>query len=96
MDEVRLNQFIASTLEDILRQAGHPIPQLNDNTVIFGKDGLLDSMMLVEFMLSLEDYCEEEGYIFKWDDDAMMSEKHSIYNSLASLRSFILNMPSQK
>lgn len=96
MDRDNLNKFIISSLREILDQASLPIPDIDEDTVIFGKDGLLDSMMLVELMLNLEEYCEAEGIAFNWTDDATMSEKRSIYNSVASLTDFLLSLPAQK
>lgn len=96
MDRSKLKEFIISSLQELLSGADQPVPEIDDSTVIFGKNGLLDSMMLVELMLGLEEYCEAEGRAFSWTDDATMSEKRSIYNSVASLTDFLLSLPEQK
>lgn len=96
MDRVKLNKFIISSLQDILSNADQHVPAIDDSTIIFGQNGLLDSMMLVELMLGLEEYCEAQGRAFNWTDDATMSEKRSIYNSVASLTDFLLSLPAQK
>lgn len=96
MEKEQLSKFIQSSLADILAQSGLPVRAMDENTVIYGRDGLLDSMMLVELMLRLEDYCEAAGCSFSWTNDATMSEKRSIYNTIASLSDFLASLPEKK
>ena len=56
-------------------------------------NGLLSSLMLVELMLAVEDFCAEQGKNFSWTSDSTVSEQRSAYRSVASLADVILTMP---
>lgn len=88
---------IGDFVKELLIQESRPLPPaLNESTVLFGTDGLLDSMLLVELMLKVEDYCEENGISFSWTSDAAMSEKNSIYKTIGTLGNFVASLSEQR
>lgn len=93
MHKDEITKSICTFVRDLLAQESRPIPQsMDENTILFGADGLLDSMLLVELMLKLEDYCEDNGIRFSWANDAAMSEKNSIYKTIGTLGHFVASL----
>lgn len=88
--------FLSRTMRDILEreESGATLSEITEETPIWGKGGAFSSLMLVELMLALEDFCAENGLRFVWTNDAAMSEHRSVYHSVGSLTDFILSLPS--
>lgn len=93
MNRNKIINFLASTVRDIQEQANAPNASISEDTVIFGKEGVLTSLMLVELMLALEDFCTENGIEFVWANDSAMSQRRSVYRTVASLTDFVLSLP---
>ena len=91
MNRNELINFILSTLTELAeRENLQPNRRPAMDTVIFGQNGLLDSMLLVELMLALEDFCAANNMEFTWASDSAMSEKRSVYHDAESLADFII------
>jgi len=54
-------------------------------TQLIGDEGILDSMMLVELCLALEDKALEMGFEFDWTSEATLSRSRSMFRTLGSL-----------
>jgi acyl carrier protein len=69
---------------------------LSPATVLLGQGGLMDSLMLVNLLLGVEDFCLENGIPFEWAQDAAMSEKRSHYRTIGTLADYLhdLSRPS--
>ena len=94
MDRNNIVRFLISTVNDIRAQANAPeLLDISEDTALFGRDGALGSLMLVELMLALEDFCTENGIKFVWASDSAMSQRRSVYRSVASLTDFVLSLP---
>lgn len=94
MDRADVVSFLCESVAKILEDNGsgqHSV--ISEDTQLFGREGVLASLMLVELMLAVEDYCTEQGRIFAWTDDAAMSERRSVYRSIGSLADAILALP---
>lgn len=94
MDRADVVSFLCESVTKILEDNGNgPRSQITEDTQLFGREGVLASLMLVELMLTVEDYCTEQGRVFAWTDDAAMSERRSAYRSIGSLADAILALP---
>lgn len=85
-----LQQAVLSILE---RDGQSGLPEITEATRLFGSGGVLSSLLLVELMLEVEDFCSANGRQFNWTDDATMSERRSVYRTVGSLADFILSLP---
>lgn len=87
--------FLLRTVRGILEREGlSDFPGITEETPLWGKGGAFSSLMLVELMLSLEDFCAENNLRFVWTNDATISERRSVYRSVGSLADFILSLPA--
>lgn len=87
--------FLKQAVPAILERDGQTnIPEITEDTPLFGSGGILSSLLLVELMLEVEDFCAGTGRQFVWADDATMSERRSAYRSVGSLADFILSLPA--
>lgn len=88
--------FLARAVREILEREGQgEISEITEETPIWGREGTFSSLMLVELMLTLEDFCTENRLRFVWTNDAAMSKCRSVYRSVGSLTDFILSLPSE-
>ena len=86
--------FIHAAIVRILSEEAGETPQIDEKTPLLGKGGVLSSLMLVELMLALEDYCTENNRHFTWTHDSMMSAKNSPYQTIGSLAEYICSLPT--
>lgn len=85
--------FLQNTVRDILECNGQDLSaDITENSRLWGKGGQLSSLMLVELMLAVEDFCAEKNLNFVWANDSTMSERRSVYRTLDSLSNFILSL----
>ena len=65
---------------------GRPIANFTGETPLIGEGGSVRSRELVELLISIEDYMEEEfGVEFDWTSDSLMSRDSSILRNVDSL-----------
>lgn len=63
------------------------------DTVLFGKSGVLDSLGLVNFIVSTEQKIEEEfGTTISLTDEKAMSQKNSPFKSIGTLADYIISI----
>lgn len=86
--------FIHAAILRILSEETGAAPQVDGTTPLLGKGGVLSSLMLVELMLALEDYCTDNNRRFTWTHDSMMSAKNSPYHTIGSLAEYIYSLPT--
>lgn len=86
--------FIHAAILRILSEETEAVPQIDETTPLLGKGGVLSSLMLVELMLALEDYCTDNNRRFTWTHDSMMSAKNSPYLTIGSLAEYIYSLPT--
>ena len=62
-------------------------------TILFGKSGILDSLGLVNFIVSTEQKIEEEfGTTISLTDEKAMSQKNSPFKSIGTLADYIISI----
>ncbi len=54
-------------------------------TPLMGQDGVLDSILIIELCVGLEDRSSELGFEFDWTSDAAMSRSRSMFATVESL-----------
>ncbi len=64
--------------------------EINDDTVLIGQEGILDSLGLVNLIVSTEQKIEEElGMIITLADEQALSQKNSPFRNVGSLVDYI-------
>ena len=58
---------------------------LTASTPLMGEGGILDSILLIELCVGLEDRSSELGFEFDWTSDAAMSRSRSMFATIGSL-----------
>jgi len=58
---------------------------LNLDTELIGDAKILDSLLLVELCLKLEDLATELGFVFDWTSTEAMSKSSSMFRTIGSL-----------
>lgn len=59
--------------------------QIKDETHLIGNDAILDSMLLVEVCLALEDAAEKHGFEFDWTSDSTLSKSQGMFRNVLEL-----------
>ncbi|MBA7672829.1 hypothetical protein ES703_81016 [subsurface metagenome] len=61
----------------------------NENTVLFGKESVLDSMDLVNIIIDIESIFLDEGYEISLTSEKAMSRRNSPFRTISTLAEFI-------
>ena len=69
----------------------HDFTEISDSTIIYGEDGLFDSMGLIELCIRLEDFATELGFEFNWTSNSAMSNSKSIFHDILSLHQHFIS-----
>lgn len=70
---------------------------VTEDLPLIGSDSVLDSMILVELCLALEDKATDLGFEFDWISDDAMSKSRSMFRTAGSLAAeFVNQMESKK
>lgn len=88
MDKNLLTEEIILFIKEKLEESGAEINQINEvsiNTPLIGKNGVIDSMGIVELCLMLEDKALNENFEFDWTSDSAMSNSRSMFKSVDSI-----------
>lgn len=90
MPAVDLQQIIFDALEltNYAREDERQI-EITPDTLLFGNDGVLDSMELVGLLISIEEALLDEGVEVVLSDERAMSQSRSPFRSVASLKDYI-------
>jgi len=86
--ELRELLFAALDLTNASRPDDQQIPRSGD-AILFGRDGHLDSMGLVAFLMDVEDALLEQGHEVSLNDERAMSQKRSPFRDIDSLEQYI-------
>ena len=87
-------KFIVKELSRICKE---PQNSFSANTQLVGENRSIKSMQLVELLLKMEDYVEENfNSEFNWADNSAMSETWSILRTVESLAEHVIELNSKK
>ncbi|WP_409433224.1 hypothetical protein ACJ3XI_01625 [Litorimonas sp. RW-G-Af-16] len=86
--------FVQEIIED--RAEGSGDITVTKDSVLVGKDAIIDSHSLVELMLEIEEYAEDTLDVeFAWQSDATLSAARSIFRSPETLADHLLTLVSE-
>ena len=94
----KIENLLFSTVKEINTQLPKE-KQLtkSSNTVLFGNNGKLDSLGLVNFLVMVEQNIEDEFDIsLTIADDRAMSQKHSPFRTISTLANYINMILNEK
>jgi acyl carrier protein len=75
-----------SLIRNIAELSGMPANELTPETGLIGNESVLDSRGLVELMLAIEEFLEDDfGTRFDWVSDSAMSSSRSNFRSIGTL-----------
>ncbi len=97
VDKDRVLEIVRSSVEEHLLdmalpgESSAPSPgELREDTVIFGREGFLDSLGLVALVLSIEQQVNDEFDVaISIADDRAMSQKHSPFRTIGRLSDYV-------
>jgi acyl carrier protein len=78
-----------------IRQDDKQIPA-EVSTELYGKDGHLDSMGLVAFLIDIEELFLDEDIQIALSDERAMSQKNSPFRTVETLRDYIEKLVNEK
>ena len=89
----RVVQFLVEALSSLTDDGGGNGDSVIDaNTPLIGDNAVIDSRALVELLIALEEFLEEEyGATFDWASDRAMSATNSPFKTATSLAHFALS-----
>ena len=92
--------LVLSSLKDVLAMNGGDDPdsiQLDDDTRLIGRAGVLDSMGLVTLIVDVEQRLEEEhDTVVVIADERAMSQSHSPFRSVGSLADYVCQLVKEE
>ena len=78
---------------ELARITGEDAESYNSETVLIGRDRVLDSADLVIFLLAVEDFAAEQlGVRWDWTSDSAMSDTRSVLRTLGSLAAHLASL----
>lgn len=97
-----VDEKIIGLIFNVVDEINQQLPKNNQlkkstDTILFGKSGVLDSLGLVNFIVSTEQKVEEEfGTTISLTDEKAMSQKNSPFKSIRTLADYIISMLKEK
>lgn len=89
----QISEFIISQLNNICKNDPR---EFNVNTQLVGEQRSIKSVELVELLLSIEEYAEDNlNAKFDWSGDTAMSERRSILKNIDSLSDHIFELQNK-
>ena len=89
----QISEFIISQLNNICKNDPQ---EFNVNTQLVGEQRSIKSVELVELLLSIEEYAEDNLNVkFDWSGDTAMSERRSILKNIGSLSDHIFELQNK-
>lgn len=85
MRELNLDQSRDLVLREVSRSIRTGDLRIELDTVLMGESGVLDSIILIELCVGLEDRSSELGFEFDWTSDVAMSKSRSMFSTVESL-----------
>ena len=89
-----IEKFIVKQLSNICKE---PQNSFSAKTQLVGENRSIKSMQLVELLLKMEEYVEENlNKKFNWTDNSAMSERFSVLRTVESLAEHVVELNSKK
>lgn len=93
MTPIQIQEMIFSAIDmtNNIREDDKQVPK-EASTKLYGKDGHLDSMGLVAFLIDIEELFLDEEIQIALSDERAMSQKSSPFHSVETLTHYIENL----
>jgi acyl carrier protein len=89
LEPADLAEIIKACLREVADEEGFDLPEIKDETEIFGETGLLDSMALVSLVTGVEEAIDQKsGVTVSLADERAMSQSQSPYQTVATLAAY--------
>jgi len=89
-----VEKFIVKQLSNICKE---PESSFSASTQLVGENRSIKSMQLVELLLKMEEYVEENlNSKFNWADNSAMSERFSVLRNVGALAEHVVQLNSKK
>lgn len=87
---------ISSKIAELLHEFGDVDPDaVKANTALIGPGAIIKSRVIVELLLALEEYSEDElGAEFDWTSDSAVSIERSIFRTVGTLADHLHGLQS--
>jgi acyl carrier protein len=86
--DIQQHIFDALEMSNHARDDHEKIP-IGPETALYGKDGHLDSMSLVGFLIDVEESLQDQGFRISLSDERAMSQKNSPFRDVPVLVDYI-------
>jgi len=89
--------IVVASLEEVFAQTGTPLPEaVSGDTVLVGKDAVLDSLGVVSLIVEVEQRVEEaHGVSVTLANDRAMSQRNSPFRTIGVLTDHLLSMVAE-
>jgi hypothetical protein len=90
--------IVIASLEEVFAQTGSSLPgTVNGDTVLVGKDAVLDSLGVVSLIVEVEQRVESgHGVSVTLANDKAMSQRNSPFRTVAVLTDHVLSMVAEE
>ena len=82
---MKIEEVTDLVIKEVSRSLRDEKIQLAAETKLMGDSGVIDSIVLIELCVGLEDRASELGFEFDWTSDSAMSRSRSMFSSVESL-----------
>ena len=97
MDRTAISSLVLETLRNFGLPPAQNGANLNEETILFGRDGLLDSVALVSFILDVEEAIRTEcGVSITLADERAMSQTRSPFRRVSSLADYAAQLVAEQ
>ncbi len=89
----KLRDIVLRAVSQIFSEYQMPLHQMNEDTLIYGERGGINSLALVRLIVDLEEMVEEEmGVSITITDEKSLSMKNSPFATIGSLTEFVTEL----
>lgn len=88
---MEIQQIEELVAKEVLKSLRDEKTVITSKTLLMGEAGVLDSIVLIELCVGLEDRASELGFEFDWTSDSAMSRSRSMFSSVESLAKEFFN-----
>jgi len=82
---MEIDKIIDLVIQEVSRSLRDGRIAVTAETKLMGDSGVIDSIVLIELCVGLEDRASELGFEFDWTSDSAMSRSRSMFSSVESL-----------
>lgn len=96
IDRNKILKIIFSAIDEVNEQLPKNMQlEKSEDTIFYGNDGKLDSLGLVNFIVSVENGLEDEGINVVLADEKAMSQANSPFKNVNTLANFIMELTKE-